>query len=313
MHKKQLLAVTLCWWLTVLSIKANHTENQARPPTIEELELKFRDPLYTQEILPNNFSDLIWLLRFSKNAQQPIAYCQSVFRLFSNLLKSSEWVNPKSLLTMLEEAPALLSTYFIPYRTQHILRNHQDILSMSIFERLQNCFSIMLYDSYMSNTIACKQDPEGFFDKLSSEIFQTAHEEISVQALRAVTLRFFDIALNKLVWDPREQVHCWESVKAIANKLFALADCNIIIDLEELDDLAWSLIHRFCYFIDVSNSDLSLEFFNTIKQEIATERLEIFDLQEQATFLESKRECLLRILLAAEAQKRLEAVELKKR
>src|SRR3989304_8929791 len=60
---------------------------------LSSIQEELKDPRYRQDILPNNFSYLIQLLRYGNQAGQPRDYYQNVLSLFSKLLKGSEYVN----------------------------------------------------------------------------------------------------------------------------------------------------------------------------------------------------------------------------
>ncbi len=70
----------------------------------------FNEPLYAEEFLPNNLPHLLELLQ--KKNQTP-DYIKSVFRLFTNKLKASGYVNAYSCDEMIIQLPSLLKKYFV--------------------------------------------------------------------------------------------------------------------------------------------------------------------------------------------------------
>lgn len=286
--------------LTIFSTKANYSDNQ-EPSFLEDLEREMRQSDFTQTILPNNFSYLAQLLTYGSKTEQPHAFAQSSLRLFGNLLKASPYVNAHALEQLLSDLPNTLVPLMTPYRSKE---NTKDFNSIEPNYYLQRHFSVILYDNFMTNYTAFKQDPEEFLDKLATDIFKAAQEEMSIIHLRSNLVRFLDTAICKLAWHPEDETRCWDSVKSIACNLSSLYEYSIIDNIEDLDDLFWSLIHRFCFFMDIANTDLSLKFYEKVKEEATLQHIPFLELEEQTSFLESKRACLMRSVLTGEALKR---------
>ena len=145
---------------------------------------------------------------------------------------------------------------------------------------------------------------------LSQEIIETLQHElpalsddISAQELRHTTVRFLEVGLNKLVWHPEEYDKIWTNVKTISRQLEALMEHAIIDDANDLDDLFWTLIHRFCYFLDLSHHALPTKFFEAIKNDIATDQLLLVELEEQEALITSKRDHVLHAVRTGLARK----------
>ena len=93
------------------------------------------------------------------------------------------------------------------------------------------------------------------------------------------------------------------SVKVIAKNLTTLKEHNII-NQDDLDDLFKSLLERFCHFLDLAGSDLSVEVIQKIKEDIASGNLMFLELEEQEDFMETKSERLGRSIIQTEAKVR---------
>jgi hypothetical protein len=119
-----------------------------------------------------------------------------------------------------------------------------------------------------------------------------------------MVLRFLEVGLSKLIWNPHEQEKTWESVKSISHHLATLMKYNIVDDLNDVDELFWTLIHRYRYFLELHNTTMPLSCYAKIKRDIRTQKLMLFELEEQEPFLQSKASCLMHTILAQEAKKR---------
>jgi len=250
---------------------------------------------YGAEFLPNNFSHMLQFLRKGKESHQKRAYVQSVFRLFSNKLKSSSYVNAYALSTVLDELPLLLADYFA---ITPIAKNNTTI---------QLHVNEMLYSRFLSQFKSFKDNPVDFLDALSRDIVTTIDQHeitqpadpTSIEEVRKVTLMFLEVSLSRLIWNPQDLDETWRSVKHVAQDLSKLYDHEIIVDQDDLNDLYRTLIERYCLFIDIIGADLPIDFFDRVKKDIESESLLFLDLEEEED-VESKAERLMRSLTQAQ-------------
>lgn len=268
-----------------------------------QLERALSHPNYVVDTLPYDWSDLLVLMQYSQNMDQPITYTNEIVQIYKNLIKGCPYIHPRALLTFLDEFPSLIESYFIPYKALRSLKNSLQDVPLDPLERLQQSFSAILYNNFTTDYPAFKQDPVNFLQELALNTFQIAQEEIMIQALRKNLIWLIDIAIGKLVFNLlHEPLRSWEEVKTIANKLTQLANLNIINNIDDLDGLFWSLVHRFCFFVDINGAKLSENFYETVKNDLLTKEMFFLDLEEYADFLQTKRDHLLRIIVLFEAQ-----------
>lgn len=125
--------------------------------------------------------------------------------------------------------------------------------------------------------------------------------ETTNQELRKTLLVFLEMNISKLVWSPEDGKDTWESVKTIAHNITRLIEHNVIDDPDDLNDLFITLIERYCFFLDITSADLSLDFYQTVKKDISSQSLLLLELEEQEDYITSKSEILLHSLTKAEA------------
>ena len=261
-----------------------------------------KKPEFQKEILPHDFTCFIDLLQYGNKTRQSRAYTYSLVKLFSNILKGSEYVNAYAFSTLLEQLPNTLKDYFIVRKAENYLGN-KTLYDVDMLDRFKEVVNAMLYTKFTSEFEVFKKEPGEFLDNLSGEIMQIAEEEMSIEQLRQSIIRFLEIGLSKLVWSPEDEGKTWKSVKTVSHQLATLVDNNILVDVNDLDDLFWTLVYRYCYFLDITGSDLSIEFYEKVKSDIAGQQLLFLELEEQEDRLvESKASYLTRSLLQAEAK-----------
>jgi hypothetical protein len=261
------------------------------------LKHAYNRPEYIQDILPSNLSHFIQFLQHGKKTKQTRAYLKSVFKLFNNKVKAAPYLNAYTFSTMLEQLPELLGDHFV-------------IARLDSLDKYKESINDILYSNFLAKYDVFKKKTHEFFDGLSQEIINVLQsdislleESVSVVELRQTMIRFLEIGSGKLVWSPDEPDAIWDSVKKISTQLEALMDINIINDSNDLDDLYWSLIHRFCFFLDVAGNQLPLSFYDKVKNDIATQQLLLLELEEQEPVLEPKAKWLMRAIVQAQAKR----------
>lgn len=305
---KSILRYTLISiWFATFSYaeqKENQKANQIQASQLlQSIQRDLKDPRYRQDILPNNFSYLIQLFTYGTQTKQTREFALDTFGLFSKVLKGSEYLNSYVFNSFLEQMPNLLKHYFVGYQlesaSQLILANDLDML-----ERLQQTITSIVYTKFTNDFTSCKTDPELFLNDLSQKIVTATTQEINMEQLRQTVIRFLEVCLNKLIWNPKDQEKTWESVKSISHNLATLMEYNIIDDLNDMDELFWSLLHRYRYFLELNNTGMPLSFYAKIRNDIRTKKLMLFEMEEQEPFLQSKASCLMHTVLTQEAKKR---------
>lgn len=258
----------------------------------------YNRPDYGTEIFPNDFSHLLQFLKHGVDTRQAPSYAQSVFKLFSNKLKSASYVNAYVFVEMLKPLQEIMKYYFISPKPRSPAQ-------------MKTTVNDVLYSSFLSQFDFFKRDPKSFFSSLSHEILTSLnHEllgserEIKKEQLRQTIIRFLELCAGKLVWSPEEPTEIWRSIKQLSSKLARLMKDDIVQDIDHLDDLLWSITHRFCFFLELTGMDLPVSFYQNIKQDLLRKTPLLCKLEEQERLITSKSEILMQAVLAGEAKAR---------
>lgn len=305
--KRILLYALISTWFTTFNYALTPEKPAANQDSaaklLQSIQQDLRNPKYRQNILPNNFSYLMQLLEYGEQTKQTREFAQESFSLFSKVLKGSEYVNSYAFSSFVGRLPAMLKHYFAGYQLESanhlIVENDLDML-----ERLQQTVTSIVYSKFTKDFATCKTDPEQFLNDLTHKIVAATTQEVTTEQLRQIIIRFLEVGLSKLIWNPHEQEKTWESVKSISHHLATLMKSNIVDDLNDVDELFWTLVHRYRYFLELHNTTMPLSFYAKIKRDIRTQKLMLFELEEQEPFLQSKASCLMHTVLTQEAKKR---------
>lgn len=268
---------------------------------IVSIQRELRTPTYRKEILPHDFSHLSHLIAFGTNTHQPPAYLRSIIKLFSNMLKSPHYVNAYAFSGLLETLPEQLAPYFSFVESRAYIADSA-LYDATFVDRFQSTVNNILYAKFSNEYDSFRQDPHLFLKRISSNIVTIAQEELVQEQLRQGIIRFCEIALGKLVWDPAAQEETWRITKKIAEQLATFLEYNILDDINDLDDLHWTLLNRYCYFVELTTTDMSESFYQAIRNDLRSNANDIilFALKEQDYIVEPKLSYMQRTLLEAE-------------
>jgi len=238
------------------------------------------------EYLPYSFSHMIQFLEHGQEHHQDERYALSIIKLFLQKIKGCDFINSYSLITALPK----LADVLIPYVEKKESSFLQE-LQISLKKRFSDIFSS--YSSYF------QKNPDAFLDALSQQIAKKTNDiqtqqHIDVEHVKKDILRFLEICMNKLVWSPEESYDAWIAVNELAEQSHNFLEKKLINGTDALDDIYWSLIHRFCYFIDIAHEDISQEIFIRIINDIETQELMLLGIEEQEEFILSKKAYILR-------------------
>lgn len=299
------ITFTLCT-LFIHSINANsfqvkHIPFDTQDNFITALRQELRSPLYKKEILPNDFSYMHQLIDIGTKNNQPPLYLRSIIKMFSTMLKSTHYVNAYAFSDSLDNLSALLNPYFtFPISNRYI--TNSALYDASFADRFTSTINNALYIKFSTEYESFRQDPELFLKNTSSHIFSLAQEEMEQKEIRQDIIRFCEIALSKLIWHPAEEEKTWELTKKIATQLATLLEQNILDDTNDLNDLYWTLLSRYCYFIEITATDMPESFYTSLKNDISSNKILFFEIPEQDCIIEPKLAYMQRTIMEAEVK-----------
>lgn len=231
--------------------------------------------------LPYNLSHMIQFLDYGTSAHQTEAFAASVVKLFMQKVKATPYVDAESFVEFLPKLATAIKPY-LEKKEATFLQDMQNVLK----ERLVNVFS--KYFSYF------QQNPDGFMTALAEQIAKQTNHQYTVQhveiaQLKKDILRFIELCANKLVWSSKDDLQVWYVCNKLAQEAQQCLDQNVISNQDALDDITWSLIHRFCYFIELAAPTLSKDFYDQVLSDLKTKPLVLTALEEQEDAIVTKR------------------------
>jgi hypothetical protein len=251
---------------------------------------------YTQDYLPYNLSShLMQFLDHGKASKQKAVFVESTIRLFYNCLKRSPFVCNKAFSEMLDQIPLKIKSYC------------SACFDGSYFSQVEKNMMSIFVPTFLTQFSFFKTNPEDFLKNLSHEVAVmiensfNAQDHVTEEQLKQMFVRFLELNVLKLLWDPADQEGAWNSVKTISVQLADVMEIGLITP-DELDDLYKSVIESFCRFLDLAGSEFPLTLVDAMKEDVYSDDLLMFELEEQEQFIETKRERMIDALLEVEAK-----------
>jgi sulfur relay (sulfurtransferase) DsrC/TusE family protein len=150
-----------------------------------------------------------------------------------------------------------------------------------------------------------QKQPDSFMTTLAEQIAKQTNQSVTqqhidVERLQKDVLRFFELCTNKLIWSCQEDIQAWYNCNRLAHECQICLDNNVLCGLDAVDDMCWSLIHRFCYFVELSQPQLSKNFYAQVLHELQTKPLKLVALEEQEELMTSKKIHLMQRMQACQ-------------
>lgn len=244
---------------------------------------------YGTDFLPHNLSHMIQFLRYAASTNQPLEFSEGVVRLFNQKIKSSSYISAPALERFLTQVTPVIEFQFAqkPY---------------NIWQE----FKSTLWTTFKKNFTFLQRHPDGFFEELSKQLErQVEANVISPERARSTLVRFCCASLDKTIWCAQDQEESWHCFKKLGSLIHTLHTKKIVPDELDVNDMYWSLIERYCFFLQLSGSQLSLKTCELMKQDLTAESIPWLRHKEQEVHTQTKTERLATAALETEARIRL--------
>lgn len=263
----------------------------------------YNHPHYATDFLPFSFSHVLQLLGHGKQKKLSPAYVYSTLRLFNTKVKTCSFISASAFEELLSQLPDLLAHNEQAHNTPESTHTRSGSTALSTLEKLKNTVKEILFHSFLNKFQLFQDKPDDFLEEVSTTITRSVeHEAIS----SGIILRFLENTIHRLSWPVDDQDKIWDSFKSISCHLENLYNCSLIANSDDLDELYWSLTHRFCIMLDTFAAHLNPSVYAAVKKDLHENSLLIFKLEEQEELMETKAQHLSHALMMAEAKARLE-------
>ncbi|MFT6765460.1 MAG: hypothetical protein ACJAZS_000337 [Alteromonas naphthalenivorans] len=241
---------------------------------------------YGADFLPHNFTHLAQFMEYGQQAGQSPEFTEGVLRLFNQKLKMSSYVSAPAFERLL-----LQTTPYFEYQLAQ--------KEMPLWQEIKTHVT----HAFKSKFTFLQQNPLRFFDDLSKELSDKVIAQATTpERVRFTLLRLLTSTSDKLVWSPVDQAQTWASFKSIGSAIERLHKKKVIPDELDANDLYWSLVERYAYFMELVGSQLDLETCEKIKQDLKDRKVAWLETPEQEAGLQKKVERLAEVLIETEAK-----------
>jgi hypothetical protein len=209
----------------------------------------FSTRLYAEHFLPCSFMHLADFMRYAGTLERGNAFTHEVLGMFYNRLKETPYVNPYAFHEFLDQLDTLVD------RTEH---NPQELIETILIH-----LETLIVDAQQGtppSADALKIHAGAIIDHVRTT-------DRAMSALRERLFQLSELALNKIIFDPREDYATWLIAREIGQSITEAADIGIFTPRER-DDLLWSLTARYAHFLTLSGGELSPDTLALIKTEL---------------------------------------------
>ncbi len=286
-----------------LSSPTKQAHNESKTSIFQQTFVKYVRDIYNkngyEKVLSQNADHMVQFFELCREISLPPGTAYVCVRLFNNKLKSSELIDDTVVMHLLGNVPQLVDHYFAEEETQgglHDLDAIKKQLGGMIIKKLSNHLGPTAKGLY-PNAFAQELSFEltNFYKHEAEQIQKAMNRRHEAERLRNLLIRFFETCINKIMWEPKGESP-WRSFGSIAQGIQNLAEYGVIDHMDDLDDLYWSLTHRFCYFLEIAGSVLPPETFVQIENDLDGRAVSFLEFKEQDDDVVSKKDTLLKAI-----------------
>lgn len=235
--------------------------------------------------LPCNLSHMIQFLKYGLETGQNETYVASVIKMFTQKIKAAPYIEAESFVDFMNDFTNVVKPY-LEKKQAAFLFEMQSTLKNKLSEMFARYFNVF------------QKNPDSFMNSLAEQIVKQTNQgftqqNIEVEQIKKDIQRFFEICANKFIWSSQDDVQTWYCCNKLAKECQICLDNNIVCDANAVDDMCWSIIHRYCYFVDLSKDIFSQNFYTQVLYDLQTKPLVLTSLEEQEQLMTSKKDYLI--------------------
>lgn len=235
--------------------------------------------------LPYNLSHMIQFLEYGLKSGQNEQFAASVLKMFLQKIKAAPYVEAEAFAEFLPKLTQTMKPYLEKKEANFLAE-----MQVALKEKLNQIFT--KYFSYF------QKNPDSFMNSLAEQIAKQTNQSatqqhIEVEQLKKDIVRFVEMAANKLIWSSKDDIQVWYTCNRLAYECQNCLDQQVLCNVDALDDICWSFIHRFCYFVELSHDSLSKNFYAQVLHDLQTKPLMLVALEEQENLMTTKKSHLM--------------------
>lgn len=287
-----------------------HTRGASKTVQFNGSLIKFIKEVYNNSSYPHQLSqdpgDLVDFLHLSNELNLDIGTVGVCMRLFYNKFKECEIIDDYVAIRLLESLP-LLERYFDvkaiePKEDLSFIKNHIEQQLLSRFTENFAQFQIEP-DQFMSNLAqGLAQDQAAQLQTTHRLLTKQAEDAETVTRLRSTVLRLTELMIGRIMWNSVQPTTIWPSFLAISAGLQDLGNHKLIDHMDDLDDGHWSVLLRFCYYLDLCGANLPIDFYEEVEEDLANKSIFFLEAQEQDEGIRTKKQHLAEALMKAKTK-----------
>ncbi len=258
------------------------------------LQRIFNHKRYPQDFLALNFFHIRSALGLAQQSEQPRRFMKKVLHLFQPKLQNI-YINPYAFLELITSFPIIIGPFCnLEEEKQSMIAVLKQVVSQCLLEDFEQL----------------KCNPEQTLTQLANDIYALIKDDqrdCTIEQLQHGVYSFLVRGFSSIVWCSDDQQDTWLNIKEIADQLELCAQKNLI-DSAMLEDLLWTLLQRYAYFIQLSGHQLSQEFYDAVHHDLSLNYHILWSLEVREAYITMKQEYLQAVLMEGEIALRIYAV-----
>ena len=256
------------------------------PMGIDEFFHRFNHKLYAELVLPNGALGVhvVSFCRQGYETEQGPDFYNSLFRIFTRRIKATPYMDAQDVEYFIGKLPDLLSYL---YEADYKSNSPRTVVKNLLYDELSNNFEVL------------QEQPDRFLEKLSKQICSKFIQydnnqkgDVTIHKLRTAIMKILDASLSKIAWAQPYDKGVWDSYKQILANIQHLKLHHIVTDSEDIKDLIDTATIRFCHFVNIAATQLPLDFYHTVHEELKSHIVGIDDFEEELDSISTTREII---------------------
>jgi hypothetical protein len=252
----------------------------------------YNKPEFT-DVLTYDTNDICQFLQISSDFNLDPSATYVILRLFYNKIKSCDFIFSDAVNSVLESLNEHEAKFFITSTEDVYQEEIQAIrknLEKIIFSQLNEQFA---QNQALDASLMTKKITEDVFKFMQQSINNIQQKNESIKArerLRQMIKSFVDGLVGKTVWDEQKPEEIWSSFINISINLQKLCVNDIIDEMDDIDDLLWSLTHSFCRFFTSFGIAVPISIYEKIELDLKNNAVYFLEVPEQEDGIRTKKE-----------------------
>lgn len=225
-----------------------------------------------------------------------------ILGLYHNKYKACELIYDQPIHAILQKLPKTFERHCAinipgsePYSLEFIKVSTENIILSHLTEKFSEFQTAPeQFVAHLAETLANEQAKE--LDNTTNRHVKFIKSQELAHELKSLTVRFFENLFSKIMWHPQE-AHSWHSFKLLGEAIDTLDEFSVVTNERHLNDLSWSLVLRFAFFLEIAGATLPAEFYEQAEHDLNEKTVSFLEEKEINDGITTKKDTIINALM----------------